>query len=250
MASLQVNPPTFPTLTAVSGFNFQLTIQATGQLLTNANTTLGMQVQTLVIHPSVVKVMDWGQEGRANPFLVMERVTGSTLRSKLSEGPLTLEQSVHWLRQLLQGLAAVHQGGIMHRDLKPENLMITGSQNLKIMDLGAAVGTLEAKHAITGTPRYMAPEQADAEGAGPPADVYAAGLVGYEMLTGRLPWDDPPEVTPWTLLTQRRTVAPIPLAEWRSDVPPWLADIIARMLEVDPRRRPVAGDAATALQEV
>ncbi|MFO0869039.1 MAG: protein kinase [Pirellulales bacterium] len=145
-------------------------------------------------HPHIVAIYDFGElDGR--PFLAMEFVTGTSLRSRLRQGPLPVPDACDLGQQLCQAVAYAHSQGVVHRDLKPENILVSTTGQLKVADFGLAKLSnastpveLTATGAILGTFRYMAPEQL----AGDPdvdhrADIYSLGVVLYEMFTGRIP---------------------------------------------------------------
>jgi serine/threonine protein kinase len=147
-----------------------------------------------VSHPNVCRVYDVGEiEGRH--FLSMEYVDGEDLASLLRRiGRLPPDKAVEIARELCAGLAAAHDKGVLHRDLKPANVMIDGRGRAKITDFGLAVGVEgdERGAEVSGTPAYMAPEQLSGKGASVQSDVYALGLVLYEIFTGRKKHDPSP----------------------------------------------------------
>ena len=142
--------------------------------------------------PGLVAVYDQGLDGR-HPFLVMELIEGGTLRELLAErGPMPPHAVVAVLRPVLGGLAAAHRAGLVHRDVKPENVLISDDGDVKIADFGlvravAAAGITSAS-VILGTAAYLSPEQVRDGNAGPRSDVYSAGILTYELLTGRTPF--------------------------------------------------------------
>ncbi len=148
-------------------------------------------------HPNLVVIHDLGTAAES-PYLVLELLDGETLRERLdADGALPAAKSLDLARQLVAGLAAAHAGGVVHRDLKPENLFVTRDGRLKILDFGLAAGaahlapgegpTLGSSEAglVLGTPGYLAPEQARGQEADARADLFAAGAILYEMLTGQ-----------------------------------------------------------------
>jgi serine/threonine-protein kinase len=190
-----------------------------------------------VSHPNVCRVYDVGEiEGRH--FLSMEYVDGEDLASLLRRiGRLPPDKAVEIARELCAGLAAAHDKGVLHRDLKPSNVMIDGRGRAKITDFGLAIGIedQDAGAEISGTPAYMAPEQLAGRGASVQSDIYALGLVLYEVFTGRKAFDaanfadwkrkhseDPP--------TAPSTVTP--------GLDPVVERVILRCLEKDPKARP------------
>lgn len=142
--------------------------------------------------PGLVAVYDQGLDAR-HPFLVMELVEGGTLRELLAErGPMPPHAVAAVLRPVLSGLAAAHRAGLVHRDVKPENILISDEGEVKIVDFGLVRAVAEAgitsTSVILGTAAYLSPEQVKDGNAGPHSDVYAAGIVAYELLTGQTPF--------------------------------------------------------------
>ena len=147
-----------------------------------------------LLHPNCVSVIDFGVEG--SPYLVMDFVTGRTLRDLMQGGRLPAARAMRLGQQLLAGLAHAHEQGIVHRDLKPENLILSDEaglkEHLRILDFGLAKlrdGPQMTAGMAVGTPSYMSPEQSGAEGAiDVRTDLYTVGIVLFEMLTGRKPF--------------------------------------------------------------
>ncbi|WP_051465102.1 protein kinase domain-containing protein [Mycobacterium genavense] len=142
--------------------------------------------------PGLVAVYDQGLDAR-HPFLVMELIEGGTLRELLAErGPMPPHAVVAVLRPVLGGLAAAHRAGLVHRDVKPENVLISDDGDVKIADFGlvraVAAAGITSTSVILGTAAYLSPEQVRDGNAGPRSDVYAAGILTYELLTGRAPF--------------------------------------------------------------
>jgi serine/threonine-protein kinase len=142
--------------------------------------------------PGLVAVYDQGLDAR-HPFLVMELVEGGTLRELLAErGPMPPHAVAAVLRPVLGGLAAAHRAGLVHRDVKPENVLISDEGEVKIVDFGLVRAVAEAgitsTSVILGTAAYLSPEQVRDGAASPRSDVYAAGIVAYELLTGQTPF--------------------------------------------------------------
>jgi tetratricopeptide (TPR) repeat protein len=192
-------------------------------------------------HPNLLSVYDLGEE-QGVPFLVTELLEGHTLRTLVARGPLLPDQVTGLALQLARGLGAAHARGVVHRDLKPENVFVTTDGRLKILDFGLAKLTspsddagggpgLTATGAVFGTAGYLSPEQARGERAGPPSDVFAAGAVLYELLTGR-------RAFPGETLVEAAHAAmksePPPLP---GEVPQELASIVLRCLAKEPTRR-------------
>jgi serine/threonine protein kinase, bacterial len=142
--------------------------------------------------PGLVAVYDQGLDAR-HPFLVMELIEGGTLRELLTErGPMPPHAVAAVLRPVLGGLAAAHRAGLVHRDVKPENVLISDEGDVKIVDFGlvraVAAAGITSTSVILGTAAYLSPEQVRDGDAGPRSDVYAAGIVTYELLTGQTPF--------------------------------------------------------------
>jgi serine/threonine protein kinase, bacterial len=142
--------------------------------------------------PGLVAVYDQGIDGQ-HPFLVMELIEGGTLRELLRErGPMPPHAVAAVLRPVLGGLAVAHSAGLVHRDIKPENVLISDDGDVKIADFGLVRAVAEAKitstSVILGTAAYLSPEQVSTGDAGPRSDVYAIGILAYELLTGVTPF--------------------------------------------------------------
>ena len=143
--------------------------------------------------PGLVSVYDQGLDGQ-HPFLVMELVEGGTLRELLRErGPMPPHAVAAVLAPVLGGLAVAHRAGLVHRDIKPENVLISDDGEVKIADFGLVRAMAEAKitstSVILGTAAYLSPEQVSTGDAGPRSDVYAVGVLAYELLTGNTPFN-------------------------------------------------------------
>jgi hypothetical protein len=191
-------------------------------------------------HANIVRLLEFGSDDRLT-FLAMELVLGRTIAEILErDGPFTLERTASIGAQICAGLAEAHRIGFVHRDLKPTNLMLAGAQPgevLKILDFGVA-GILDEDAPITrltrtghtvGTPMYMAPEQASSSTVGPEADLYAVGIILYEMIAGRPPFYG----TVQEVVMKHIVEAPpaLPLLHG-------LEDIVGALLEKDPLKRP------------
>lgn len=189
-------------------------------------------------HPNVVRVFDIDEDNGAL-FIVMERLPGPSLDRRIYEGPMSEEEVVRVAQDMLSGLAAAHAENLVHRDIKPGNLIRSAGGRWKVGDFGVAKDLASTAHltlvgVAVGTPAYLAPEQLDGRPATSSTDLWAAGVVLREALTGRRPFDgnDPIEVAH----AVRNTVVP-PLATVRPDVSPALAGAIDRSLSFDPRQR-------------
>lgn len=196
-------------------------------------------------HPNVATVHDFDtQLGR--DFLVMEFIQGANLADKLASGPLPEQEILRLGTQLCDGLAAAHSHGIIHRDLKPGNLRLTADHRLKILDFGLALlrepralgGTRDSticySDAFAGTLPYMAPEQLNGDGVDARTDIYAAGLVLYEMATGQRPFA---ELHSSKLIGAILRNPPIPPTVLNPKISPDLERIVGRCLEKEPENR-------------
>jgi serine/threonine-protein kinase len=145
-------------------------------------------------HPNIVQITDFGQLPSRAPYFVMELLDGTSLSKLIRKGgPLPAGQAVRVLQQAASALAAAHAVGVIHRDLKPDNVHITRNDVVKILDFGVAkmagAGRLTRTGMVFGTPHYMSPEQASGGDVDHRADIYALGIIMYEMFTGRVPFE-------------------------------------------------------------
>jgi eukaryotic-like serine/threonine-protein kinase len=224
-------------------------------------------------HPHIVPVLSAG-ETDGLPFFIMPFVEGESLRARLARGPLSVREAVSILKDVARALVYAHGRGVIHRDIKPDNILLSGG-SATVTDFGVAkaisasreketlategnpgqitsapgrTGTITMVGTSIGTPAYMAPEQA----AGDPktdhrADLYALGIVGYEMLVGTPPFHGR---APQQLLAAQLTEPPPPIGSRRYDVPQALAGLIMKLLEKDPANRPKqAADVARTLED-
>jgi serine/threonine protein kinase len=186
-------------------------------------------------------VADGRLDGSVAPYVVFEFIDGENLRNYLArKAPLDIATAVDLAAQLAEVLQYVHDHGVVHRDLKPENLLITHDGKLKLVDFGIAL--LRGARRLTfshlssevGTPDYMAPEQVQGERGDARTDIYALGVILYEMLTGEVPFHGD---NPLAVMSQRVT-SPAPLLRSvRSGVPPGLEAVVFRALRRDPDER-------------
>lgn len=205
-------------------------------------------------HPHIVPVYDYvEQDGLC--LLVMESLSGGTVWQAFTAHGYTPETACAVVMATCAGLHYAHGHGVLHRDVKPENLLFTATGQLKVTDFGIAKviggGDALATSAgdILGTPAYMAPEQAEGKDLGPPADVYAAGVMLYELLSGRLPFSE--EGGGIAIVFRHVTEQPVPLAQVAPQVPPPLVDVVMRAIATSPEDRyPTAEAFGVALGEV
>lgn len=138
-------------------------------------------------HPNLVNVYDFGSDGD-HLYLIMELITGGTLRELLAErGPMPPHAVATVMRSVLTGLSTAHKAGLVHRDIKPDNILISGDHRVKLADFGlvrAASASTVSSSQIVGTAAYLSPEQVDGSDITPASDVYSAGVVLFELLTG------------------------------------------------------------------
>ena len=208
-------------------------------------------------HPNIVAVQDqgWNQSGIPAVFLVMELIEGHTLREYLNErGRFEIKDAINYLTPILSALAAAHALGIVHRDIKPENILISKEGRIKIADFGLARGeligsTMTAESSvILGSVSYLSPEQVQRGIADSRSDVYAAGIVAYEMLTGEKPFSaDSPIQIAYMHVNEE-----IPrLRSKRKEIPQALDDLIASATAKNPDERPrTAGEFLDKLQQI
>jgi len=208
-------------------------------------------------HPNIVAVQDqgWNQSGVPAVFLVMELIEGSTLREYLNErGRFEISDAINYLTPILSALAAAHALGIVHRDMKPENILISKEGRIKIADFGLARGeiigsTMTAESSvILGSVSYLSPEQVQRGVADARSDVYAVGIVAFEMLTGEKPFiGDTPIQIAYMHVNQD---IPPPRSK-RKEIPQALDDLISHATSRDPDMRPRdAGEFLSSLEAI
>ena len=197
-----------------------------------------------LVHPNIVQVFDFGLDERHHQhFIVMEHVSGHSCAELLRDyGHMDVEQGVDVISQSCRGLEYAHRHGVVHRDVKPGNLLVSDDDVVKLADFGIARATDQSSitqvGSVLGTAAYLSPEQARGEEAGPRADIYSLGVVAYQLLSGRLPY----EATSLSelALKQQRELPPA-LYALNPEVSPELAQAVAAALSIDQEDRP--GDA-------
>lgn len=236
-------------------------LRTNGPLIPEAAARFGREAHlaSTLSHPHIVRILDYGytvplspaptvpwadDSGQPIPYLAMEYVFGSTLKQVLRQkGPLPLEWVWRVGEQLCSALSLAHSLSVVHRDVKPQNVMVVDSRIellAKLTDFGIArqVGgdltTLTATGQVLGTPDYLSPEQVLGEPGGPSSDVYALGIVLYELITSRLPFEAD---TPLAAASRRMVADPPPLTAYRRDVPRPVQDIILLALRREPSER-------------
>src|SRR5256884_648785 len=207
-----------------------------------------IQLAAKLQHPHIVPLLTAGAQGDLL-YYVMPHIAGESLRARIAhERALPIGETVRILRDVCDALAYAHAHGVVHRDVKPDNVLLSGKHAL-VTDFGVAKavasssggsGTLTSLGMALGTPAYMAPEQA----AGDPnadhrADLYAVGVLGYELLAGRTPFGG---LSPQGMLAAQVTATPDPVTQHRDSVPPALAALIMRCLAKHPADRPQSAD--------
>jgi len=191
-----------------------------------------------ITHRNVLRVHDLGQSGHLH-FLTMEYVPGQDLATLLKqEGRLALDRSLKIFRQICEGLAAAHTGQVLHRDLKPQNILVDRDDHVHISDFGLAKslegGGMSGTGALIGTPHYMSPEQVKGETVDQRADIYALGVILYEILTGSLPFKGG---SGWEVALQRLQGPPVPATELNPAIPVYLKTILEHCMSADKSRR-------------
>jgi eukaryotic-like serine/threonine-protein kinase len=198
-----------------------------------------------LVHPNIVQVFDFGfDERHRQHYIVMEHVSGHSCAELLRDhGPMEVEQAVDVIVQSCRGLDYAHRNGVVHRDVKPGNLLVSDSDVVKLADFGIARATDQSSitqvGSVLGTAAYLAPEQARGEEAGPRADLYSLGVVAYQLLTGRLPYEAN-SLSELAIKQQREP--PAPVDELNPRVPPELAAAIGLALALDQEERPASAN--------
>jgi serine/threonine-protein kinase len=190
-------------------------------------------------HPNVMKV--YSDEKRAKIYMVMEWCPGRLLRTILDEdGQIPQERILRIACEVLEALEYIHANGVVHRDLKPENIMVDENDHIKLIDFGIA-GDTESRRltyanftATLGTPNYIAPEQVKGKRGDGRTDIYAMGIILYEMLTGKLPFTGP---NPMAAMNDRLLNYPVPPIVANPAISAELQEVIYRAIERDPKNR-------------
>jgi len=204
-------------------------------------------------HPNVMKVMT--DADRSRVYMVMEWVEGRLLRRLLAErGTLPPERAIKIAIAICEALDYIHSKGVVHRDLKPENIMIDAEDRIKLIDFGIAGNqgsrrlTFAKLSQVMGSPDYISPEQVKGKRGDGRSDLYALGVILYEMLTGKVPFTGP---SPFVVMNDRLLNHPIPPREVDPSISPQLQEVIYRALERDPKNRyATARDFASDLEHL
>ncbi|MFB0565781.1 MAG: serine/threonine protein kinase, partial [Candidatus Aminicenantaceae bacterium] len=191
-----------------------------------------------IAHRNVCRMYDLGEEKQTH-YITMEYVPGEDLRSMIKMvGQLSAAQAVSIARQVSEGLAEAHRLGVVHRDLKSSNIMIDKAGNARIMDFGLA-RSLQAKGIpdagmMVGTPEYISPEQVDGKDTDQRSDIYSLGVIIYEMMTGRLPFEGD---SPLSIALKHKTERPPDPRKFNPQVTPELSRLILKCMEKERERR-------------
>lgn len=202
-------------------------------------------------HPNIVSIFDVGLEGDDH-FIVMEYVPGSTLKEKIkNEAPLDIPIAVRIAKDIASGLANAHANNLVHCDIKPHNILMTDDNRAKIGDFGIARAVTEStmtySGSVMGSVHYFSPEQARGSMITPKSDVYSLGIVMYEMLTGRLPFNGD---NPVTIAMKHVEEEPVPPTAYRHKIPPMLEAIVLRAMNKNPDTRPTSAELVQELAVV
>lgn len=197
-------------------------------------------------HPNLAAVWDSG-EVNGVPYIVMEFVDGDNLKTRIAaQAPFTAERAVALMIQICDGVGAAHRAGIVHRDLKPQNILLARTGQIKVTDFGIARSLAATAVSSTqtgqvwGTAQYIAPEQASGQPVSPATDVYSLGIILFEMLTGRLPFEAD---TPLALAMQHLQTEPPSIRTFNPAIPVGLEGIVTKAMAKRPQARYPDADA-------
>ena len=197
------------------------------------------EIGTTLNHPNVMKI--YADDHRSGIYMVMEWCEGRLLRQILTEeGKLVPERAIKITLGILRALDYIHNHGVVHRDLKPENIMVDDQDNIKLIDFGiASVGgakrlTYTGYTQALGTPDYMAPEQVKGKRGDARSDLYAVGIMLYEMLSGKTPFTGP---SPLAVMNDRLINHPLPPRVAEPSITPQLQEVLYRAIEREPKNR-------------
>ncbi len=203
------------------------------------------RIMASLSHPNLVHVFDVG-EHEGVPYLVQEFVEGETLEDVLLSGPVAAPKAARWIAQAAEGLVAAHEAGILHRDIKPSNLMVGRDGRIRVLDFGLAKvqsvpedrrrsqPSLTTDGLVVGTAQYMSPEQASGKKVDARSDIFSLGIVFYELLAGKLPFEGE---TPVDVMYAILHLGHPPIPGFGSGVVRGFADVVDRALAKDPAQR-------------
>src|SRR5688500_3840438 len=201
-------------------------------------------------HPNIVGVFDRG-EWDGTYYIAMEFLEGHTLKQLVREhGPMPPDLAIDIVTQILRAARFAHKRGVVHRDIKPHNVILDSEGRAKVTDFGiarAGASDMTETGSIMGTAQYLSPEQAQGDPVSPRSDLYSIGVLLYELLTGRVPFD---AESPVTIALKQVTEAPVPPSELEPGISPALESVVLRAMEKDPANRFAdAGDFIAALED-
>jgi serine/threonine protein kinase/Tfp pilus assembly protein PilF len=197
-----------------------------------------LKMARMIAHRNVCRMFDLGEE-KGTHYITMEYVHGDDLKGMIRMmGQLSAGQAISIAKQVCEGLAEAHRLGVIHRDLKPQNIMIDKEGNVRIMDFGIARSVkgkgITGAGVMIGTPEYMSPEQVEGKEVDERSDIYSLGIIIYEMVTGRVPFEGD---TPFTIGVKQKSEMPKDPKEFNSQVPNELSTLILRCMEKDKEKR-------------
>ncbi|MBR2131007.1 MAG: serine/threonine protein kinase, partial [Oscillospiraceae bacterium] len=203
------------------------------------------QAVAMLSHPNIMSVYDVSRGGDMD-YIVMELIDGITLKQYMSRrGKLDWRETLHFMIQIMRGLSHAHSRGLIHRDIKPQNIMVLRDGTVKVTDFGIAClsnGANPSNEAI-GSVHYISPEQAKGDYTDNRSDIYSAGVVLYEMLTGRLPFDGD---NPVSIAIQHFSAVPLRPREINADIPEALEQICMKAMTADRKKRYPTADGMIA----
>lgn len=211
------------------------------------------EIGTSLDHPGVMKV--YPNDSHQHNYMAMEWVDGRLLRQIMFEAKkLPVQRAIRIIINVAHALDYIHSHGVVHRDLKPENIMVDPDDNVKLIDFGIAGKegsrrlTFAKLSQVMGTPEYISPEQVKGKRGDGRSDVYALGVMLYEMLTGKAPFEGP---NPFAIMNDRLLNNPMPPRELDPTISPQLQEVIYRAIERDPKNRyPNAREMASDLENL
>ncbi len=220
-----------------------------------------MKTTSRIAHPNTVSVYDFGKTPDGTFFLAMELLYGASLADRIRQGSIPVDTALKIAIDILKALSAAHREHVIHRDLKPENIMLCevhgAPDTVKVLDFGiatfapsspdAANARVTASGILVGTPSYVSPEQVGGEELDHRSDLYAFGVLFFEILTGRLPFHDPER--PLRVLQMHMTQDPPKPSELAPEVPAWLDELVVKLLAKYPDDRPESADVVIGLLE-